>query len=309
MINKIFHYYWVFLIISLCVILPGMFSLIRYGVRPSIDFTGGTLLELQFPNQPPSSDEIQKNLKDVISISSVQSTGKNAILLRTETVTQEKKAQVEQTLATSYPGVKELRFESVGPILGKELLIKTVIAVIVVSVVITLYIMRQFTELKYGVSAVMAMFHDTAVLFSVFSWLGVWKNVEVDVLFVTAVLTTLSFSVHDTIVFFDRIRELRKKQASQPLKELVNTAVMQTMSRSINNSLTIIIMLIALVLLGGESIRWFSVALLVGAVTGTYSSTFTAVPLLLLWEDFQTYLKKRAKMKSATVSIKSAKKS
>lgn len=294
MIEKIFHYYWVFLIISLLVILPGMFTLGRYGLKPSIDFTGGSLLEIQFAQAVPSTNEIIEKVKDIEELSSIQTSGKQSVILRTKTIDNDEKELLMSTLSESYPGVSELRFESVGPILGKELLIKTVIAVLLVAIVITLYIMRQFSELKYGLAAVLAMFHDTAVLFSVFAFLGVLKGVEVDVLFVTAVLTTLSFSVHDTIVFFDRLRELRRKETKTPLKELVNTAVLQTMSRSINNSLTIILMLLALVLLGGDSIRWFSVALLVGAITGTYSSTFTAIPLLLLWEDFLVWRKKQA---------------
>lgn len=298
MIERIFHYYWVFLVISLLVILPGLFCLLRFGLKPSIDFTGGSLLEIQFPQSGlPSNNELQDKSKNVIDISSIQSSGAQSLLIRSKQLSNTEKDTVLSVLKQSYPDIKELRFESVGPTLGKELLVKTVIAVIIVAIVITLYMMRQFSEIKYGIAAVLAMFHDTAVLFSVFSILGVLYGVEVDVLFVTAVLTTLSFSVHDTIVFFDRIRELRKKESHTPLKTLVNTAAMQTMSRSINNSLTIIVMLLALVLLGGQSIRWFSVALLVGALTGTYSSTFTAIPLLLLWEDIQFWQLKRRQTK------------
>lgn len=303
MFQRIFHHYWIYLVISLLVILPGLISLIRYGVKPSIDFTGGSLVEVQFQESTPQIEKMKEDVKDIVELSSVQQTGKNSLILRSRTLNSDEKDLLIAKLNQTYPGATLLRYESVGPILGRELLLKTLIAVVLVSVVITLYIMRQFTELKYGVSAVLAMFHDTIVLFSVFSWLGVLWGVEVDVLFVTAVLTTLSFSVHDTIVFFDRIRELRKKQSTTPLKSLVNTAVLQTMSRSINNSMTIIIMLLSLVLLGGESIRWFSVALLVGAVTGTYSSTFTAVPLLLLWEDIQEKQKLRKQKQSSSKTV------
>jgi preprotein translocase subunit SecF len=151
-----------------------------------------------------------------------------------------------------------------------------------------LYLTFQFKELRFGISAVLAMVHDSLILISAFSWLGFLMGVEVDVLFVTAVMTTLSFSVHDTIVVFDRIRELRRNNPRVEFETLVNTAVLQTLARSLNNSMTIIIMLLALVLLGGDTIRWFAVALLIGAITGTYSSTFTAVPLLLVWEEFKT---------------------
>ena len=137
------------------------------------------------------------------------------------------------------------------------------------------------------------MFHDSLILLGAFSLLGHFYGIEVNVLFVTALLTTLSFSVHDTIVVFDRIRELTRKNFKLKEEVVVWRAVRETLPRSINNSLTIIIMLLALVILGGESIRWFALALLIGAVTGTYSSTFTAAPLLLLWSDISKLLKKR----------------
>ena len=144
------------------------------------------------------------------------------------------------------------------------------------------------------------MVHDGLILISVFSVLGKLLNVQVDVLFVTALLTVLSFSVHDTIIVFDRIREMSRKHPRVPFKELVNGAILQTLGRSINNSMTVIIMLSALVLLGGETIRWFAVALLVGAITGTYSSTFTAAPILVVWDEVAAKLKhyRLAKQKS-----------
>jgi preprotein translocase subunit SecF len=302
MIGKLFNHYWIYLVLSLLVIVPGMVCLVLFGLKPSIDFTGGSLLEVQFTADVPATSDIEERLKDVVDISSIQTSGERSVIVRSKPLTLDEKEVVIQKLQDAFPSVQELRFESVGPVLGRELLIKTVFAVLIVAVVIALYIMRQFSELKYGIAAVLAMFHDTAVLFAVFTFLGMWRDVEVDVLFVTAVLTTLSFSVHDTIVFFDRIRELRRKQTKTSLRDLVNVAAVQTLGRSINNSLTIIIMLLALVLLGGESIRWFSVALLVGAITGTYSSTFTAVPLLLLWEDIAAWKKKRDAMKPAKSS-------
>ena len=150
---------------------------------------------------------------------------------------------------------------------------------------ITCYVAYRFKDLKYGISAVFAMLHDSLVLCGVYSLLGHFYGVQIDTLFVTALLTILSFSVHDTIVVYDRIRELRKKSISLSYEDVVNVAVTETMSRSINNSLSIIFMLFVLWLLGGESMRWFSLALLIGTVTGTYSSTFTAAPLLVLWDE------------------------
>ena len=144
----------------------------------------------------------------------------------------------------------------------------------------------------YGVCALLAMFHDMLVLIGTFSLLGYFLHVEVDVLFVTAVLTILSFSVHDTIVVYDRIRELKRKERGLTYVETIDTAVTETLSRSLNNSLTIIFMLLALWLLGGDTIRWFVFALLIGTITGTYSSTFTAAPLLVIWDGVQARRKK-----------------
>ena len=172
----------------------------------------------------------------------------------------------------------------VGPVLGQETLKKTINALLLSSLLLLGYISFAFKQFKYGVSAVLAMLHDTLVLLGSFSLLGHFYGVEVDLLFVTAVLTILSFSVHDTIVVYDRIRELSHKIKGVSFTSLVNQAVSETMVRSLNNSLTIIFMLIAMYLLGGESTKYFSLALLIGTVTGTYSSTFTAAPILVLWD-------------------------
>jgi preprotein translocase subunit SecF len=283
-----------FFAISLTVLLPGILSLLVFGLRPSIDFTGGTLLEVRGTSTLPTNrDEIQAAVGDVFSMDTVQISGENQIIIRGQASTNDQKAAALQKMSEKWGELEVLRFETVGPTLGRELLVKMLTAVVIVSIVITLYVWRQFSDLKFGIAAVLAMFHDTLVLlgsFSIFGWLF---GIQVDVLFVTAVLTTLSFSVHDTIVVFDRIRELTRKHHSVPTITLVNAAVLETMSRSINNSVTIIVMLCALSLLGGESIRWFAVALLIGSVTGTYSSTFTAVPLLLLWDDVARWRKQR----------------
>lgn len=268
--------------------------MLRGGLRPAIDFTGGSLLELEFsePQSELSAESIHQTIAEVYEPASTVLSGQNTYLMKGQDISNEEKSAVIATLTNSFGSVQELRFETLGPTLGRELLIKTVLAVAIVSVVIALYLMRQFSELKYGIAAVFAMLHDSLMLFAAFAVLGYFLGVEVDVLFVTALLTTLSFSVHDTIVLFHRIRELKKTKSSYPLAEVANAAVIQTASRSVNNSLTIIIMLLALTFLGGESLRWFSVALLVGAITGTYSSPFTAIPFLLLFQKIDVWRKK-----------------
>lgn len=279
--------------VSLVFLIPGLISLLMFGLKPAIDFTGGSLMEISGAGLSENETVYKEVVGEKFEISSVQKSGDNQVILRGKTINNETKEEVLNLISTKLGApVEEKRFETVGPTLGRELLIKTMIAIMIVSAVITLYVWKQFNELSFGVSAILAMFHDSLILIGAFSLLGHFFHVEVDVLFVTALLTTLSFSVHDTIVVFDRIREIRKKNYRLSMESSVNIAVLETLSRSLNNSLTIIIMLLALVLIGGASIKWFGVALLIGAITGTYSSTFTAAPLLLLWEELAKKRKK-----------------
>ncbi|MBU1033757.1 protein translocase subunit SecF [Patescibacteria group bacterium] len=283
---KLMRFKKIYFAISLLFLIPGMISLFLFGLKPAIDFTGGSLLELQFLNQGENSNYSEANFKDSIAslyeANVVQSSGDNKMIVKGKEIANQEKDEIVSQLNQVYGQVEVLRFETVGPVLGAELLKKTLAAVFLVSGIITFYVWKQFDELKYGVCAVLAMLHDSLILIGAFSLLGHFFNVEVDVLFVTALLTTLSFSVHDTIVVYDRIRELKRKHARFSFEEITSAAVLETLSRSINNSMTIIIMLLSLAILGGDSIRWFVIALLIGAITGTYSSTFTAVPLLLV---------------------------
>ncbi|HUW24398.1 MAG TPA: protein translocase subunit SecF [Patescibacteria group bacterium] len=282
---------WLYFFISALVILPGLFSLFRWGLKPSIDFTGGSILELQF--QKKIDEGTYKEITKAVSeqeeeISSVQLSGENRLLLRAKPMEREKAISLIAAVAeVAAEKPAELRFETVGPILGKELIRKTVVAIVLAASFILLYVWRQFKDPMFGVSAILAMFHDSLVLLGTFSLLGHFAGVEADTLFVTAVLTVLSFSVHDTVVVYDRIRESQKKFPAVPFESLVNKAITETLSRSINNSMTIIFMLIALYLLGGSTIKWFTLALLIGTISGTYSSTFTAAPLLVVWQDLK----------------------
>ena len=275
--------------------MPGVFSLIKWGLRPSIDFTGGTLLELEFTQAIGDKQKVISEALNELEIeySSIQLSGEKRILIKAKPITREDVSSIIGTVAEK-AGEKpsELRFDTVGPILGKELIKKTIIAILLAAGFIMLYVWKQFKEPMYGVCAIAAMFHDSLVLLGIFSLLGHFAGVEIDTLFVTAVLTILSFSVHDTVVVYDRIRESRKKFSGVPFENLVDKAITETLSRSINNSMTIIVMLIALYLLGGTTIKWFVFALLIGTVSGTYSSTFTAVPLLVVWNEIKTKRKR-----------------
>lgn len=280
-----------YFLISLSFLLPGIVSLLLFGLKPAIDFTGGSLMELHFKDQEKfanySESDLQENLKGSYEAEVIQSAGEQRILIKGKEIDNQSKDQLVAKLSQVYGQIEVLRFETVGPVLGAELLRKTLIAIIIVASIITFHIWRAFDELKYGLCAVLAMLHDSLILIGAFSLLGHFLQVEVDVLFVTALLTTLSFSVHDTIVVYDRIRELKRKNPRYPFEQIANAAVLETLGRSINNSLTIVIMLLTLAILGGSTIHWFVIALLIGAITGTYSSTFTAVPLLLAFDNWK----------------------
>jgi preprotein translocase subunit SecF len=275
-----------YFIISSLVLIPGIISLFLFGLKPSIDFTGGSLLELSFENQI-TKDQLTQTVSDFSEITTIQSSGGTNYIIKLSPVGREKSEEIKQVISEQLGTVKELRFETVGPTIGGELLKKTITSIILASSIILIYVMYQFSELKYGVCAVLAMFHDSLILLGSFSLLGHFYGIEVDTLFVTAVLTILSFSVHDTIVVYDRIRETLKKNKKAKFIDIVNKSVAETLGRSINNSMTIIFMLLSLWLLGGETTKWFVFALLIGTITGTYSSTFTAAPLLILWEEIK----------------------
>ncbi len=271
---------WIYFLISALIIVPGIYSLVRFGFKPSIEFTGGTRLTVV--NASASAETVMMAFKDFTP--SLEDSTKNSVILKTKNISQETAQKAIDTIKKDNPEIKITSFESIGAALGKETIKKTLFALSISSIMLLLYISFAFKQLKYGVCAVIAMLHDTIILLGSFSLLGHFYGVEIDLLIVTAVLTILSFSVHDTIVVYDRIRELSHKNKGITYLSTVNQAVTETMVRSLNNSLTIIFMLIALFLIGGETTKFFSLALLIGTVTGTYSSTFTAAPLLIVWE-------------------------
>lgn len=278
-------YWWLYFIISLLIIIPGLHSLIRYGLKPSIDFTGGTTIVWDVTTD---EDFLRRTATD-LSIDVREVSHKNNVwTIQTAPLTQE----LYQSFKKSAKDPTELSFDTVGPSLGSELIRKTLYAVLLAASLILFYVAYRFKNIKFGVSAILAMLHDSLVLLGVFSLIGHYWGVEIDTLFVTALLTILSFSVHDTIVVYDRIRELKKKHGYLEFDDIVNRAVVETMGRSINNSLTIIFMLLSMYLLGGDSTKWFIFALLVGTISGTYSSTFTAAPLLIVWDKLSHRVKK-----------------
>lgn len=281
-----------YLAISALVIGAGVFGLLKWGLRIGIDFKGGTILEYKFEKSVNAED--LKRFADTLDleVSSLEKTGENTYLLRIANLEPERKAIIEPFLEKNLDNnLDELRYENVGPSIGPDLIKKTGYAMGISAILILLWVAIQFKSFKFGVSAVLAMFHDSLVLIGSFALLGHFFGAEVDFLFVTAALTILSFSVHDTIVVYDRIRESQKKVGGD-LYDLANKAVTETMVRSLNNSFTIIFMLAALLLMGGETIKWFAAALLIGTVSGTYSSPFVAVPILVTWDELVRKIKR-----------------
>ena len=293
---NLMKYKYLFFAVSLLVILPGVFSLVRFGLRLSIDFTGGTILELSNPkfNSSDTFAKVKSTFgSEGIEIASVQKTGAGTYIFHTKSIDAAKKNQLMSVVNKNFGKTVEERFDTVGPVIGAELTRKAILAVVLASAAIIAYIAYAFRQVpkpyspwKFGVTAVVALLHDVLVVTGIFSLLGHFFGVEIDALFVTALLTVIGFSVHDTIVVYDRIREnLAKESAKVSFVDIVNESLVETLGRSLTTSLTVVFTLLALILFGGESIRWFVVALLVGIVSGTYSSIFNASPLLVLWEQ------------------------
>ena len=280
--------------ISLAVIVPGLISLLLFGVRLGIDFTGGTAWEVAF-QQPTSGEAIQSVLENEgYAGSTVQKLGvgegDSTFLIRLKEVREgsPEKAKLAGALTSGISPFTEREFSTVGASVGQAIRNRAFIAVLFASVGILLYIAYAFRNTQnpmlYGICALVAMLHDVLVVLGIFSILGEIANVEVGSLFVTALLTVIGFSVHDTIVVFDRIRENLAKRVDTDFEEVVNYSLAQTVVRSMNTSLTVIFTLLALYLFGGTTTREFVLALLIGVVSGTYSSVFNASQLLVAWE-------------------------
>ena len=285
--------HWYFLISAL-IIIPGLvamgYSLVTFGapIKLGIDFTGGALLEVQF-----DQDVLPGAVRDVFveqgyPDTTVQTTTERAVLVRTKPLDPELKGQLENELVARFGAMEELRFESVGPTVGAEVTRAASIAVGVAALFILLFIIFAFRKVpnaaRYGVCAIAAMLHDILVTLGLFSIASLALNWQADALFLTALLTVIGFSVQDTIVVFDRIRENIPKRRGESFETVVNRSLLETIHRSLATQLNAIFVLVALLLLGGATMKQFVAVLLVGLMSGTYSSIFNAVPLLVVWE-------------------------
>ncbi len=283
-------YRWLYLLISGIVILSGVFSLLKWGLQIGVEFKGGTLIEYQLKNDV-GSDKISGVAKQVgVDVVSVQKTQSGSYLLKLGQVNSTQRTAIKTDIEKAAGTTNELRFETIGPTVGPELVRKTIYGMLMAAAGILLWVAIQFKSIKFGVSAVLAMFHDSLVVIGIYSIFGHFFGAEVDLLFVTALLTILSFSVHDTIIVYDRIRE-SKKAYGDDIYDLANKATSETMVRSLNNTFVVVFMMVALLLLGGETVRWFVATLLVGTISGAYSSPFVAVSILVTWDEIQRKLK------------------
>lgn len=280
--------------------------LIAFGLNFGIDFTGGGLLEVKFSGEKPTTEEVKTALNDLdLKSLTVQPAGEDGMLLRFQNISEEKHQEILKRISdlqltnnnsaeagqnSQKPQIDELRFDSVGPSIGEELKRKSVYAIFFVLIAIVLYIAWAFRKVskpivswKYGVVAIITLFHDVLITIGVFVILGKFFGIEVNTPFVAAILTVIGYSVNDTIVVFDRIRENLPK-SEEDFEGTINTSVNQTLTRSINTSLTTMLVLLSIVFFGGQTIKSFALALSIGIFVGTYSSIFLASPLLVVWE-------------------------
>lgn len=280
--------YWYFLL-SAIIIIPGIISLIVFGLKPGSDFKGGTDMTLRFSPNVEQGKLRQSMTSLGYGDAVIQTTSEGNFVLRLREITSNESKQIASDLGAALSSNATISdFAVVSPVVASKTARYAVIAVIVAAIGILLYITFAFRKMpnpfRWGTCAVIALLHDVLLVLGVFSILGRFAGVEVDALFITGMLTVAGYSVHDTIVVFDRIRENMTKGISQDFEEIVNHSILQTLARSFNTSLTVICVLLALFLLGGSTIHYFTLVLLIGVTTGTYSSVCNASQLLIVWD-------------------------
>ncbi len=287
--------------LSALLIIPGLITLITSGIKIGIDFKSGSVIEYQ-TSQNVTQGQIQTLISPLgFNNSTIELSGNNDFIIKTDSLTDEQHTKLKDTITKALPDVQEKSYQTVGPTIGKDQATKAVERVIIASLAIIFYIAWAFRKVpkpasswRFGFAAVAALLHDLLFVIGMFAILGKFLNyIEVDSLFVTALLTVMGFSVHDTIVVFDRIRENLRLNPGGNFEEIANVSIAQTLARSLNTSLTVLIVLLALFLLGGDSTKGFVLALLLGIGVGTYSSIFNATPLLVVWQNYSAKRKSR----------------
>jgi preprotein translocase subunit SecF len=296
---NIIKFRYLYFAISLVVIIPGLIALILWGLPLGIDFTGGSLLEVQFSSgNPPSITQVAAVYSQLstpavdISDPVVQPVGSDSLSIRSKEMNDVLKSQIVAALQDQYGGGQNVvitNFTQVSAVIGQEVAVRAAGAVALAALAILIYITIAFRGVqhafRYGTAAVIAMLHDVLVVLGMEAIIGHFLGWQADSLFLTALLTVIGFSVHDTIVVFDRIRENSNLYRKVGYETVVNHSIVQTLDRSINTQLTVMITLLALALFGGITIRHFVIILLIGVFSGTYSSIFNASPILVVWEN------------------------
>jgi len=277
--------------VSISLVVVSIVAVAVWGLKFGVDFKGGSVMELEFKNGRPDVEAIAKvlNNKDA----SISPSGANGLIIRTGELTESNHQVILSKVSAAFPkaGLEEKKFDSVGPIIGNELKSKSITAIILVLIAVMIYIAIVFRKLSrylspwsLGGAAIIALMHDVIIPTGVFAWLGHTQGVEISAVFVAAVLTILGFSVSDTVVVFDRVREnLMKGGAAEGLGHVTHRSIMQTLTRSLNTTFATILSLVAIYFFGGESIKYFALALAMGFFFGAYSSIFVASPLMVWW--------------------------
>lgn len=284
----------IFFTISIIAILVCIFGIVKFGLKYGIDFKGGTSMSIEFEKRPDNTAIKEKlstlNLGE-ITVSPVDS---NGVLIRLKDIDEPTRQKLLSELKSNFGNFEEKQFDSIGPVMGKEMQRRSEMAILAVILAIVLYITFAFRKVSkpvssivYGVATIIALLHDVIIPIGVFAFLGHFYNIEIGLLFITALLTVLGFSVHDTIVVFDRIRENLMRRGQTDFEQTINSSVNETLRRSINTSLTVLLTLFTVYILGGQSTKDFALALIIGIFAGTYSSIFIASPLLVVWNNYK----------------------
>ncbi len=297
----------IYFVFSGILIIASIFALLVFGLKPGIDFTGGSILEIEYKEIRPSNQEILEKLNEFdLGTVYVQPTGERGVILRMKDIDEEMHQQIltmltQETIFDEETGAlsintglaEEIRFESIGPTIGKELKDKTKIVIAVALLSMIIYIALAFRRVQrplrswqYGIASVLALFHDILIPLGIFAVLGKFYGIEISIPVITALLAVLGYSINNTVVVFDRIRE-NLLTRGEDFEQTVDMSLNQTLSRQINTSLTTLFVAGAIFFLGGETLKYFALALILGICAGTYSSIFLAGPILVAWHRFR----------------------
>ncbi|KPJ73533.1 hypothetical protein AMJ48_01080 [Parcubacteria bacterium DG_74_1] len=279
----------IYFILSGILILGSFVCLGVFGLKPGIDFTGGSILEIKYEGERPAVEAVRETLDGLVGPLSIQPTDSNGLLIRMQEIDGETHQRVLEILKESHQA-EELRFELIGPIIGRELREKTTIVVILSLLAIVLYIAFSFRKIQrpisswqYGLASLLALFHDVLIPIGILAILGEYYGIQITIPVVVAFLMILGYSINNTVVVFDRIRENLLKRIGDTFVETVDRSLNQTLARCLNTSLTTLFVLIAIFFLGGESLKYFALVLILGIIAGTYSSLFLVSPVLVTW--------------------------